>query len=113
MMNNNNAKQQYLSSDLGGNVLAFLYADEAVNFYSKSAFRSKCPPTPYTHSQTHTHTLQGWEGDIKIRLLKMLQSWFCLPQKLILITLIGSVFMIVNNRHLFSIKNDLCWNWEK
>lgn len=56
MMNNSNAEQQYLSLDCDGSFLAFLYADEDLNFYSKSAFKPKYLPTSYTHSQTHILT---------------------------------------------------------
>lgn len=54
-MNNNNAKQQYLSSDCDANFLVFLYADEELDFYSKSAFRPPVSshisyPLPNTHS---------------------------------------------------------------
>lgn len=103
MMNNNNAKSQYLSSDCDGSFSVFLYADEKVDFYSKSPFRPKCLPTSHTHSQTHTHSwgLGRW---LKIRMSGKVSNWFRILQKPILIILVGHISIIVNNRHLLSLQ---------
>lgn len=66
-----------------------------------------------TPTLKHTLTPKGWASDIKISTAEMLQNWFCLPQNLIPINLIGYIFMIFNSRHSLSIKNDLCWKWRK
>lgn len=68
-MSNSDAEQQYLSSDCDGSFLAFLYADEEMDFYSKSALSLNAFPH-LTPTPKHTFTLQGWEGDFFLFLEK-------------------------------------------
>lgn len=58
MMSNSDAEQQYLSSDCDGSFLAFLYADEEMDFYSKSALSLNAFPH-LTPTPKHTFTLRG------------------------------------------------------
>lgn len=69
MVSNSDAEQQYLSSDCDGSFLAFLYADEEMDFYSKSALSLNAFPH-LTPTPKHTFTLRGWEGDFFLFLEK-------------------------------------------